>query len=534
MNIFDNIIIGAGPAGLQLAYFFHINKIKYVIFEKNDNCGSFFNHYPHSGKLISINKIHNGKDDPDFNLRHDWNSLLNNDNFLFKNYSKEYYPESKDLHKYLNDFASHFNLNIIFNTNVKCVNRNNQGSYEITVNDNEIYKCDKLIVSSGLSVPIISPLNKELNDDKSVLHYSQIPKNFFKNKDNLNKYINKKVAIVGGGNASYELGNLLMNYCSSILIFNNAINKRKDLSIVSHYSGDVRSVYYPFFDSFYLKSLNAIASHGDVKDLKIKRISDIDDKDYNKFILINNNTNNTYFSVKESNIYDEIILCTGWKFDSSIYNFDIKVTDNKKYPLTKYNYESVNNPNLFFIGSLMHVHDKGSSSGGFIHGFRYLIKLFTKINYNIPHDYVTFSFNGTLECYKELCNHIIHRVNYASSLYQMYGILCDIFFYNKESKKIFYYHDLTISVANQMFSSRDYNVVMLKYGDKITQLDQLGRFYLDDPKFLHCWIGMVERKDDYVRLANKIKLPEELFMDFSDENYYNLFYKAIKSCNLII
>ena len=533
MNFFENIIIGGGPAGLQLAYFFHINNINYIILEKSNNCGSFFNHFPHSGKLISINKIHNGKDDPDFNLRHDWNSLLNNDNFLFKDYSKEYYPESKDLHKYLNDFASHFNINIIFNKNVKYVNRMNS-TYKITVNDNEIYECNKLIVSSGLNIPNISPLNKQLNDDKSVLHYSQFPKDYFKNKDNLNKYTNRKVAIVGGGNASYELGNLLMNYCSSIMIFSDNLSKKKDLSIISHYSGDIRSVYYPFFDSFYLKSLNAIASHPDIRHLKITRINDIHDKNYNKFILINNKTNEKYFAVKESNIYDEIILCTGWKFDSNIYNFDVKLSDNKKYPLTKCNYESVNNPNLFFIGSLMHVHDQGVSSGGFIHGFRYLIKLFTKINYNIPHDYVTFLFNGSLDCYKELCNHIIYRVNNASSLYQMYGIMCDVFFYDKDNKKIFYYHDLTPEIASKMFNASDINIVRLTYGDKITQLNQLGAFYLDDPKFLHCWIGMLEKENNDYRRITKIKFPEELFMDFSDEKYYKLFYKAIKSCKLII
>ena len=41
-DIIDNIIIGAGPAGLQLGYFFEKNSINYLIFEKNDICGSFF------------------------------------------------------------------------------------------------------------------------------------------------------------------------------------------------------------------------------------------------------------------------------------------------------------------------------------------------------------------------------------------------------------------------------------------------------------------------------------------------------------
>ena len=52
---YDNIIIGAGPAGIQLGYFFQKHNIKYLIIEKSDICASFFNKYPHSKQLISLN-----------------------------------------------------------------------------------------------------------------------------------------------------------------------------------------------------------------------------------------------------------------------------------------------------------------------------------------------------------------------------------------------------------------------------------------------------------------------------------------------
>ena len=51
---YDNIIVGAGPAGLQLAYYFEKNNINYLILEKNQSCGEFFNKYPVSNKLISF------------------------------------------------------------------------------------------------------------------------------------------------------------------------------------------------------------------------------------------------------------------------------------------------------------------------------------------------------------------------------------------------------------------------------------------------------------------------------------------------
>ena len=100
-NYIENIIIGAGPAGLQLGYFFKKYNIEYVILEKNNSCGSFFNNYPHSKKLISINKVNTGSNNKEFNLRHDWNSLLNDEGHLFKEYSNKFYPDSRLLYNYL-------------------------------------------------------------------------------------------------------------------------------------------------------------------------------------------------------------------------------------------------------------------------------------------------------------------------------------------------------------------------------------------------------------------------------------------------
>ena len=51
--------------------------------------GSFFSTYPRHDKLISLNKRHTGQKNKEFNLRHDWNSLLSDDeSLLMKHYSK--------------------------------------------------------------------------------------------------------------------------------------------------------------------------------------------------------------------------------------------------------------------------------------------------------------------------------------------------------------------------------------------------------------------------------------------------------------
>ena len=69
----DYLIIGAGPAGLQLGYFFEKNGRDYLILEAGESAGTFFEHYPRHRKLLSINMIYTGYCDPDVQLRYDWN-----------------------------------------------------------------------------------------------------------------------------------------------------------------------------------------------------------------------------------------------------------------------------------------------------------------------------------------------------------------------------------------------------------------------------------------------------------------------------
>ena len=69
-------VVGGGPGGIQAGYFLHQLGMDYVVFEANDRAGSFFARFPRQRRLISINKFNTGTDDKEFNLRHDWNSLL--------------------------------------------------------------------------------------------------------------------------------------------------------------------------------------------------------------------------------------------------------------------------------------------------------------------------------------------------------------------------------------------------------------------------------------------------------------------------
>jgi thioredoxin reductase len=438
MTSYKNIIIGAGPAGIQLAYYFKENNIPYLVLEKSQMCGSFFNNYPLSGKLISINKRNTGSDIADFNLRHDWNSLISNDiDLLFTKYSKDYYPDHNDIVRYLNDYAKNHKLNINYGMNVNKIKKDDKDTYTLEITNDkgekEIYTTEKLIVATGLSKPNLPNMLIDVKD--KIKHYADFEKDYFKNESNLAKYENKSLIIFGNGNAAYELGNLLNPLCSRISIMGR---RSKEWAISTHYTGDLRSIYLPFLDTFLLKSLNSFDQT--TNSIKITQESENGKYNISYYYKIDD-------MIQQSCIYsmsdfDHVIFCTGWKFDNSIFDFDVELTLNDKYPKIKPHYESNNNKNLYFIGSLMHSLDFKKSSGGFIHGFRYLIKNFININYELEFNINIFKNNYI----NSVVRQIYHKINNTSPMYQMYGEIVDFFYFDKKTNEIIYYNNVSINL----------------------------------------------------------------------------------------
>ena len=48
----ENIIIGSGPSGIQLGYFYKKNNIPYIILEKTNHVASFFDKFPSSIDIL--------------------------------------------------------------------------------------------------------------------------------------------------------------------------------------------------------------------------------------------------------------------------------------------------------------------------------------------------------------------------------------------------------------------------------------------------------------------------------------------------
>jgi hypothetical protein len=120
--------------------------------------------------------------------------------------------------------------------------------------------------------------------------------------------------------------------------------------------------------------------------------------------------------------YDRVIVCTGFRFDASIFHADCRpaLTIRDRFPAQTSEWESTNIPDLYFAGTLTQVRDYKKSTSGFIHGFRYgvraLYHMLQRKYYGAPWPSRCLPADP-----EDLMDAVIARVNRSSALWQLFG-----------------------------------------------------------------------------------------------------------------
>ena len=302
----ETIILGAGPAGLQLGYFLATRGHDYLILEAGETPGSFFRRFPRHGKLLSINKVYTGYDDPEINLRWDWNGLLCDHSLPFKAYSTEYFPSNEVLVQYLGDFARHFHLQVQCNTGIQTISH--AGTFLLQDTQGNRYRCLRLVIATGMSKPYI-PAIPGIEQAEVYADVSVAPQDF----------ANQRVLILGKGNAAFETADNLIGTAALIHL---ASPRPLRMAWQSHYAGHLRAVNNNILDTYQLKAQNALLN------AHVDRIA------YEQGRYRVSVTYTHAAGEQECLWYDRVIVCTGFRFDAALFDATCQpaLTINDRFP----------------------------------------------------------------------------------------------------------------------------------------------------------------------------------------------------------
>ncbi|XP_077982946.1 FAD-dependent oxidoreductase domain-containing protein 2-like [Glandiceps talaboti] len=502
-HVNDYCVIGAGPSGLQMGYFLQKAGRDYIIYEKASTVGSFFIQYPRHRKLISINKIYTGRTNKEFNFRHDWNSLISDDeDLLIGRYTEDFFPHADVMVKYLSDYAQRYRLNIQYNTDVKNIKRIDDEysdvsrKFELINQVNTTYTCRTVIVCTGIS----KPNRPEFDGSEHTVGYEDVSLN-------RTDFIGKSVLILGKGNSAMETAMHIGGVADFIHLVSGSFTEE---AYYTHYVGDIRAVNNEIYDTFFLKSLDGLLTFPLDDDLTVTKDED------GKFHVDGAHAITLRDNFLLRHPYDVIIRCLGFLFDFSIFDESSlglqSVTPKKsyhlpKYPLINHDFQAHNVPGLYFAGTNTHSLDQKKSSGGFIHGFRYTARVLHRILEHRNHGEPWPSIRQPIT---ELLNHLVKRINEASGLYQMFGVLGDVISLSRDGTSYEYFEEYPVkllwdfkNITGQTADS--VIVVLLEYG-KDDEVHELGLSKLGHKSyFIHPVLYYYD------------KLPTESYMNETDD-----------------
>ncbi|MEU1881049.1 NAD(P)-binding domain-containing protein [Streptosporangium sp. NPDC020072] len=450
-NTLDYLVIGAGPAGLQLGHFLHRAGRRYRILEAGPEPGQFFRTFPRHRMLISINKKHTGHHDPELNFRVDWNSLLSDDpDLVFTRYSDRFFPGADDLVRYLGDFAAALDLRITYGARVVDVSRPDaKGPFRVIDGQGRTHQAEHVVVATGVSktnVPEIPGIETAEGYDTASVDPAD--------------YTAKRVLVIGKGNSAFETADNLIETAAVIHV---AGPHSVRLAWRTHFLGHLRAVNSNFLDTYQLKLGNAVLD-GDVR--RIERRAD-----------------GTYLvtvsfaradEVTKDIPYDRVIVSTGFRFDASIFSPECRpeLTIRNRFPALTPAYESVNVPGLYFAGTITQSRDFKRGTNAFIHGFRYGARALHRILETRHHD-APWPGRDLPADPGAFADAVLERVNRSSGLFQQFGVLADVIVPDGDGGAR-YLEELPVDFQGPPIGDGGHFAITLEYGpdhDKVDPFD---------------------------------------------------------------
>lgn len=483
----EYLIIGAGPAGLQLGYFLEKAGRDYLILEAGESPGTFFRKYPRHRTLISNNKVYTGSEDPELNLRWDWNSLLaDDDELLFKDYTKKYFPPADEMVRYLCDYADRYHLKVKCDTRI--VNIKRDDAFVLQDAEGKTYSAPRLIIATGFT-------KLYLPDIPGI----ELAEPYTEMSVNPEEFVNQKVLVLGKGNSGFETAENLIETAAVIHV---ASPEPLSLAWKTHFVGHLRAVNNNFLDSYQLKCQNAVI---DAAVEKIER------KDGQLAVSLNYTHAN---GEREVLFYDRVLACTGFRFDASVFDESARphLVIKDRFPEQTSEWESTNVKDLYFVGTLTQMRDFKKTTSGFIHGFRYNARALWRILEQKYHGaaWPSYAVEATPEGIAEA---FLKRVNQSSALWQQYGFLCDVIVVAGDGTEARYYEELPLDYVREggLGENEHYYTATLEFGKILGDPFSIQRFPEAAEAQRSTFLHPIIRRHSGSRALSELHLLEDLY-----------------------
>jgi thioredoxin reductase len=372
------------------------------------------------------------------------------------------------------------------------------GCFRVTDEHGRMVESERLIVATGLTQAHVP----EIPGIEAAERYGSVsvdPRDF----------LDQRVLVIGKGNSGFETANNLIGTAAVIHI---AGPRSVRMAWKTHFVGHLRAVNNELLDTYQLKSQNALLD-GTVERIEGSRGS---------YVVTVSFTRAS--EVKKDLRYDRVILCTGFRFDASIFAEECRpdLVLHDRFPAQTPAWESTSVPDLYFAGTLMQVRDYRKSTSGFIHGFRYNVRA---LHHILEHRYHETEWpHRVLPATPEaLMDAVIERVNRTSALWQQFGFLCDLIRL-PDGGPAQYCEELPVDYVHETEPGKaaEYFTITLEYGpdhDRFDPFDvSVGRIAQSDAersdqgRYLH----PVVRHYDHRGLLAEHHVTENLENDWSD------------------
>jgi thioredoxin reductase len=428
----DYLVIGAGPAGLQLGWLFHQSDRDYLVLEAGAAPGTSYHRFRHRRRMsAAVGPVPEA-----------WSRLRT-----------EVRPplDPAGYVRYLTEFAVAHELKIRYRSRVTRVARDDRAPrFVVTDQSGRVYLPKRVIVATGLGRPYLPPVPgieaAERHDETEV---------------DPAEFAGRRVLVVGKGETAFATAAALGERAAMVHVVGPRSVPFARIAELTDATGR-RWAGNEIF--------NEPRRHGvqhAVLDATVRRIERLGAADF--MVTLSHVRQAGAERMRTVQLrYDGVIACTGFQLDTTIFDPSCRPDPalNGRLPALTSEWESVNVPDLYFTGALTQVGGARAGGGAFAEGMRYCARALRRM-LDRKYEGIEWPSRDFPADAATLAAAVLRRVNRGPGLFQRYAMLCDLIVVAPYGTVARYYEEMPVDyVHDSLFGSADrYFTINLEYGD---------------------------------------------------------------------